>query len=194
MKNKYFLLRHGQTIYQAKKLKKFYPYPENPPVTITKKGKEEIKKTAKKLKKKNIDLIYSSNFFRARQTAEIVVKELGLKIKFDKRLRDINFGIFRGGSMQKYRDFFSSRKQRFSKRPPKGESWRDVKKRMRSVIKNLEKKHKGKNILIISHADPLWLFDGILKGSTEEELLEKKYNKEEIFWPDVGQFIEISPG
>ena len=191
MKNKYILLRHGQTIYQAKKLKFFYPNPERPPISITKKGEKQIKMAAKKLKSKGIDLIYSSGFYRARQTAGIVAKELGLRVKFDKRLRDMSFGIFRGGPMQEYRDFFSAKKQKFSKRPPKGESWRDVKKRMINFVKDIEKKHKNKTILIIGHADPLWLLKGFFKGLTERKLLEKKYNKEEIFWPDVGKFIEI---
>jgi len=188
MKNKYILLRHGQTIYQAKKIEKFYPWSEKPPVTITKKGKEMIRKAAKKLKKKNIDLIYSSDFFRTRQTSKIVSKELGLRVSFDKRLRDLNFGIFHGGPTQKYKEFCTKR-QRFFKRAPKGESWRDVKKRMISFVKDIEKKHKNKTILIISHADPLWLLAGFFKKLNEEELLEKMNIGD--LWLDVGQYLEV---
>ena len=187
MKNRYILLRHGQTIYQAKKIEKFYPYPENPPITITKEGKEKIKKVAKKLKKKSIDLIYSSDFYRTRQTAGIVAKELGLKVKFDKRLRDVNFGIFHGGPSQEYKKFCTKR-QRFSRRAPGGENWRDVKKRMINFVKDIEKKHRNKKILIISHADPLWLLAGFFKGLTEQELLERRKGD---LWPDVGQYLEI---
>lgn len=188
MKNKYILLRHGETIYQAKKLKFFYPNPEKPPISITKKGEKQIKVVAKKLKNKGIDLIYSSGFYRARQTAGIVAKELGLRVKFDKRLRDVNFGIFHGGPTQEHKKFCTKR-QRFFKRIPNGENWRDVKKRMINFAKDIEKKHKSKIILIISHADPLWLLAGFFMGLTEQELLERRNTKD--LWPDVGQFIEI---
>ena len=77
LKNRYFLLRHGQTIYQVKKRKMIYPWPEINPIKLTKKGEKQIKKVAKILKNKKIDLIYSSDIYRTKQTARIVAKELG---------------------------------------------------------------------------------------------------------------------
>lgn len=187
-KNHYFLLRHGETIYQTEKIDILYPWPEKNPVILTKKGERQIKKAAKELKKKDIDLIYSSDIFRARQTAEIVSRELGLKVNFDKRLRDLNMGIFQAGPKIAYQKFFPSRRKKFEKRPPKGESWADVKKRVSDFLKEIEKKHKNKKFLIISHGDPLWLLAGILKGLNNKNLLEKKYSGG--IYPNVGQFLE----
>jgi len=90
MRNRYILMRHGETKYQATNSRMFYSAKEQFSLPITKKAEEVIKKQAKRLKK-NVDLIYSSDFYRTKQTAEIVAKELGLKIKFDKRLRDTDF-------------------------------------------------------------------------------------------------------
>jgi len=44
LKNKYFLLRHGQTVYQKDEDKKYflYPSPENPPIELTEEGKKQI--------------------------------------------------------------------------------------------------------------------------------------------------------
>lgn len=165
LKNKYFILRHGQTIYQTKKKKIIYPWPEVPPVSLINRGVKEIKVLAKKLKSQKIDLIYSSDIFRARQTSEIIAKELGLKVNFDKRLRDINLGIYHGGKKEEfYRDFPRVFPLRFIKRPPGGESWQDVQKRMLNFLKKIDKKQKGKNILIVSHGDSLWLLEGAIKG------------------------------
>ena len=75
-KNKYYILRHGETIYQTEKKKMMYPWPESEPVLLTKNGLSQIKKVAKSLKNKKIDLIYSSDASRTRQTAEIVAREL----------------------------------------------------------------------------------------------------------------------
>ena len=189
MKNKYILLRHGETRYQAKKLDALYTKDENPGLSITENGKEKIKIVAKELKNKGIDLIYSSDYFRTKQTSKIIAEELGLDIKFDSRLIDTNFGIFHGKTGEEYRKFFPDRKERFSKRSPKGENWRDVRERVVAVITEIEKEHSNKTILIVSHADPVWLLAGYLKGLSEGEILEKR--SPEGLWPDVGQYFEI---
>lgn len=171
--NQYFILRHGQTIYQTKKRKFAYHWPDKPPVKLTKKGEEQIKKAAKKLEDSKIGLIISSDIHRTRRAAEIVAKELGLKIYFDERLRDINLGIYHDKRKEEfYRDFPDS-KRRFIQKPKKGESWNDVKKRLLVFIKEVERKYKNKKILIVSHGDPLWLLEGIMKSSSDKELLKE---------------------
>lgn len=174
LNNQYFLLRHGQTIYQKKRKKFTYPWPDNPPVKLTKDGEKQIKDVVKKLKTRKIDLIYSSDIYRCRQTAEIVAKKLDLKTDFDKRLRDINLGIYHGRPKKDFYRDFPNLQERFSKRPKKAESWNDVKKRLLNFLKEIEKKYKKKKILIVSHGDPLWLFEGIVKGWSNKEQLENK--------------------
>jgi len=188
-KNHYFLLRHGQTIYQTEKRDFLYPFSENPLIPITEEGKRQVEESARKLKEKNIDLIFSSDFFRTRQTADIVSKELGVKPEFDPRLRDLNLGEFHGKPRNDYQDFFAEKIERFTKRPAGGESWNDLKNRLEDFLKELEMKYQGKNILVISHGDPLWLLAGILKGFTEEKQFLKIRNDD--FYPGVGQYIKI---
>lgn len=174
LNNQYFILRHGQTIYQKKKRDFVYPWPDNPPVRLTREGKKQIENLAKKIRKFKIDYIFSSDIFRARQSAEILAKKMGKKINFDQRLRDINLGIYHGRPKEEfYRDFPRMDKKRFSKVPPKGESWNQVKKRVLSFLKEIEKKYKNKKILIVSHGDPLWLLEGAIKNLSNQELLNE---------------------
>jgi broad specificity phosphatase PhoE len=189
LRNKYFILRHGQTIYQTKKKNFIYPpFPEKPPVKLTKKGEKQIKTAAKSLKKAGIDLIFSSDFFRTRQTAKIVAKEMGAKILFDKRLRDINLGIYRDGKKEKfYRVFPPHSKKFFHQKPPQGESWLDCQKMMLNFLKSLDKKYKGKNILIVSHKDPLWLLEGAVKNWSMRKLLKVKISKSDIETGEIRQ-------
>ncbi len=175
--NQYYILRHGQTIYQKEKKEIIYPPLENDKVCLTEKGKREIEKAAQKLKKEKIDLIFSSDFFRTRQTAEIVAKELKIGVKFDKRLRDVNLGIYHGRQKKEFYQDFPRASERFYKRPQKGETWSDCKKRMLDFIKEIDKKYQGKRILIVSHGDPLWLLEGAMKGLKNEEYFE---NNEKI--------------
>ena len=177
LRNQYFILRHGQTTQQTQRKKFTYNWPDKPPVKLTKKGEKQIKAVAKKLKKEGIDFIYSSDIFRTRQTAGILVKELGLKVKFDKRLRDINLGIYHGGLKEKLYQDFPDLKKRFHQGPKRGESWNDVRKRVLHFLREIDKKHKNKNILIISHGDSLWILEGAVKGLTNQELLEENFRK-----------------
>lgn len=179
LKNRYFLLRHGETIYKAKKKEFTYPpLPKNIAVKLSNKGKKQIKVTAKKLKKAGIDLIFSSDFSRTKQTAKIVDKELGIgKVYFDKRLRDVNLGIYHGRLIKDfYRDFPVDSKNRFNKKPKKGETWNEVRKRMLSVFKEIERRYKRKTILIVSHGDPLWLLEGAIKNWPIAKLLRERQN------------------
>ncbi len=187
MHNKYILLRHGETIYQAKKLKKVYSAIDNLHLSLTKKGKKVIEKSAKELKNKNIDMIFSSDFCRTKISAKIVSKELKLPVIFDKRLREIDMGIFKGKPMSDYESYFSSLYQKFSKKPLNGESRRDVKKRLRSFYNEMNKKYRNKTILVISHGDPIWLMNGIIKGFTEKKILTNISN--EKFYPKVAGYL-----
>ena len=169
MKNHYFILRHGETIYQQEKKDIIYPFPEKEPIDLTEKGRKQIKKATQRLKKEKIDIIFSSDITRCRQSAEIVAKELKLNVNFDKRLRDVNLGIYHGKTKAEFYKDFPDLKKRFVQKPKRGESWNEVKKRMLSFIKEIDKRHKNKNILIVSHGDPLWLLEGAMKGLRRNE-------------------------
>ena len=86
LKNKYYIMRHGQAISNVRDVcscwpEKFY----NP---LTKLGIKMVKESAEKLKNKNINYIFCSPLLRTRNTAEIVGKSLKIKPKIDRRLRE----------------------------------------------------------------------------------------------------------
>jgi len=187
--NQYYVLRHGQTIYQTKKKKIMYPWPENRPILLTKEGEKQIKKVAKKLKNKKIDLIYASDVSRTRQTAEIVAEELGVKIIFDKRLRDINLGTYHGGRKEDfYRDFPKNPERFYGRKPPGGENWGECRKRMIDCLNDIDRRYQNKTILIVGHGDPLWLLEGVLDGLDDKKLLERKIKKTYV---KTGEFRKI---
>jgi broad specificity phosphatase PhoE len=191
LKNHYFLLRHGENIYRIKKQGFAYPSKDNNSIKLTKGGRNQVIKNLKKIKKVKIDFIYSSNFYRTKETAKIAAKELSVKkINFDRRLRDINMGVFHGRKKEEFYKFVGYKKRKFSTKPPKGESWAELKKRMIIFFKNIDKKHKNKKILIVSHGDPLWMLEGIIRGMTNRELLDEIFvNKNYI---KVGELRKIN--
>jgi len=187
--NQYYILRHGETIYQTSKKEIIYPWPEREPILLAEKGEEEIKMVVKKFKKKKIDLIYSSDIPRTRQTAEIVAKELGIKIIFDKRLRDINLGIYHGQKKEEfYKDLPLTIERFYNRKPKKGETFGMVRKRIFECLEDVGRKHQNKNILIVSHGDPLWLLEGTLKGLDDEAIIKQRIKKKTI---KNGEFRKI---
>jgi broad specificity phosphatase PhoE len=192
MENKYFLLRHGQTIYQKENIKKIYPTDSNDKLEITEEGKEKIKQQAEILKDKNIDLIFSSPYLRTKQTSKIVADIIGLEVMFDERLVDIKMGEFAEKPFSVYKKFFIEDKLGFKKRPKGGENWKDILERIESFLNEIEEKYQDKNILIVSHGDTLWLMAGFLKGlKTLDEFLATRKKEQNNLYPEIGDLIII---
>lgn len=171
-KNRYLLLRHGESEMNLKEIL-ISVQPEKISCPLTEKGKEQILEAAKKLKEEKIDLIFSSDLLRAKQTAEIVGNELGIKPIFDKRLRDIKAGIFEGEKIEKFQLFWKNYQEKFEKRPKGGENYNDVKIRIYNFLKEIDKKYEGKTILLVGHQRPFAMLEGAVKGFSIREFLKK---------------------
>jgi len=173
LKNTYFLLRHGEA--KSNKERFVSCWPEKPYNPLTSRGREQIEKLIPGLKKKKIDLIFSSDLLRTKQTAQIIAQKLKLRIIFDKNLREIQLGNFNGESEDQLNKFYKTRKQRFTKKMPGGETYRDVRKRSENFLKTIEKKYKDKKILIVSHGAFLFTLQAIVKSLTEkQEIIHRK--------------------
>jgi broad specificity phosphatase PhoE len=166
-------MRHGQAISNVKEICSNWPEKFKNP--LTQKGRAQVKETIQKLKKKKIDFIFASDILRTKQTAEMVGKVLKIKPKFDKRLREQNFGIFNGTPFQNFKIFMGERgARRFKLKPKKGETYIDIKKRMADFLKDADKKCKNKNILIVSHQLPLIFLDAIVRGISNKNFYKQR--------------------
>ncbi len=186
--NNYFLFRHGHSLRQITNL--INCWPEKKPFPLTEKGRKQVLRSARKLKKENIHLIFSSDILRAKQTSQIIAKETGAKIIFDKRLRELNGGIFNGKNPQEFWNFLSNKKNPYSARVPKGESLNDVRKRVYGLIKEIDQKYQGKNIVIVSHEFPLTVLEKTLEGMSIEDIVAfRKEKRKELI--KTGQWRRI---
>ena len=175
--NQYYLLRHGDA--QNLSLKIYSSYPEKKPLRLTQKGRKQIKQLAKKLKSTGIDLIFSSDLQRCKETAQIIAKELGIKeIYYDKRLREVDQGSLNGKPIKEARKFWDPEEslstfeftlRRIQTPAPGGENFRQVRIRVLDFIKEIERKHQNKKILIVSHEAPLLMLETAFLGLTDKE-------------------------
>ncbi len=140
---------------------------------LTEKGKTQVMEASKFLVDKKIDLIFASPLLRTRETVEMIREKLNFSkenIKIDKRLVELNDGIFNGGLIQKVYDFFGNDySNRYEKAPEGGESMLDVKKRTGEFIYEIDQKHQNKNILIVTHEDTAWALFSAIKGFNKKE-------------------------
>jgi len=182
-------MRHGQAKSNVKEVCSCWPETFKNPLTIY--GKEMVRESAEKLEKslilkgQTVDLIFSSDLLRAQQTANIVGKIFGVKPKFDERLREINFGVYNGKNLIGMWKFFKKEEERIKKAPPGGESYNQIVKRIMGAIKDIEKKYKGRIVVLVSHEGPLFLLQGramglSVKETIENVLLDKRIHKAEI--------------
>ena len=128
------------------------------------------------------ELILSSPYVRARQTADIICKADALaggpaRTIVDERLREREFGIFDRlttiGIRERFPDEAAHRRRlgKFYHRPPGGESWADVVLRLRSMLNTINLHYCDKRVLIVCHQVVVLCFRYILEGLDEETIL-----------------------
>ncbi|MBP9715328.1 MAG: class I tRNA ligase family protein [Candidatus Pacebacteria bacterium] len=155
--NEYFVMRHGET---TTNLKNLVSNTINSGSHLTDKGIEDTKKSAQKLKKEKIDLIFTSPFNRTLETTKIIVDELGFKedqVIVDDRLGEMQVLSYEGQTWMDYHKDFPKTEENFNKANVGDESYLDVKRRMMQFVFEVEEKYKDKKILIVTHGGPAWL-------------------------------------
>jgi broad specificity phosphatase PhoE len=126
------------------------------------------------------NLILSSPFVRAHQTAAIIASALGIEersIEVDERLREKEFGILdrytRKGIEAKHQALAEQRSLvgKFYFRPPGGESWCDVILRLRSIVDGIRLRGPGHRVLVVGHQVIVNCFRYLLEGMREADIL-----------------------
>ena len=181
LKNRYFVMRHGQAMFNAKRVAETSGRAEN---HLTKKGIQESKSSlarfAKKYRGVVPDMIIASPFPRTQETARIVAEHFGIapeRIIKDAAIAEIEIGIFDGKPVKEYHAYFSSYEEMFEKRPPEGKSLTDLRARMTAFLRRIEEKYEGKTIFIVSHEYAVWMLETALLGYDLAETVAAKKKK-----------------
>ena len=118
-------------------------------------GEEQSKKLSDNVELQNLDVIWSSNYTRAKATAKYIAYKNKLQYNLDKRLSERKLGnledLAKFMAYKETRD--PSREQlafpEFKTRD--GESANETNKRMNEFISEILEKYEGKRIAVISH-------------------------------------------
>jgi len=183
MELKIYLFRHGQTNFN--KTKRFTGWKDS---KLTKKGINQAKTIAKKLKSKRIDVAFQTSLSRSKDTLKEVLKnhpECKVIITDDKMI-ERSYGNFQGKFhktiIEKYgKKQFDIWHRSYNIAPPKGESIKQVEKRVNKFIKDLIKlmKKNKTNVAISAHGNSMRPFRKHFEKLSNEKMmkLENPYDK-----------------
>jgi len=110
-------------------------------------GIKQSKELVEQVKSKKFDVVFCSDLKRAVDSAKISFSKY--KIIKDKRLRECNYGDLNQAKKEKV-----VYKQHIDKKFPKGESLKDVEKRIKEFLEFLKENYSGKHIAIVAHKAP----------------------------------------
>ena len=125
------------------------------------------------------EVIVSSPFLRARQTADAIAAALdhAEPRHADERLREREFGILdrltRAGVTELHPDQAAALTMlgKFYHRPPGGESWTDVILRLRALLDTIGLHHAGQRVLIVAHQVVVLCLRYVLEAMDEATVL-----------------------
>ena len=150
-RTRFYLIRHGETDWN-----KGGRYQGWTNIELNDVGKEQARLLGKRFKYIPVDAVYVSPLTRARQTAAPLAEAAELTPVVDEHFKEINFGEWEGHTSAElsekygkaYTDFFDDP---FSHPMPGEGSFQHVMKRAVAGFNELEERHRGQNVAIVSH-------------------------------------------
>lgn len=153
MSGSLYIIRHGRTDWNDKHILQ-----GKTDIPLNKTGIKMAEEAAVRYKDIHFDICFCSPLQRAKETAEILLKDRDIPILYDERLREMSFGIYEGvhNSFKDpdcYVKVFFEEPEKYLERPEGGESILDLMKRTKEFLEDkvyplLE---EGSDVLIVGH-------------------------------------------
>ena len=175
------LVRHGESLGNVARERAYADGAEvidiaerDADVELSERGRRQATAVATALEVGADDAVWSSNYLRARQTAELALPPATFaRVRVDERLRDRELGILDKltgrGILARYPDEARRRRElgKFFHRPPGGESWADVALRLRSWLHDVG---PGRHV-VFAHDAVIVLVRYVVEGLDERTAL-----------------------
>jgi probable phosphoglycerate mutase len=146
---KLILVRHGESLGNRERL-----FAVNPgAVPLTELGYEQARQVAQTIATLcQPDLVVSSPFVRARETARVVAERLSLPLEIEPSLYERDVGVYQGQSYDALRTATGyDPRSPWQWKPEGGESYLDVQARVGPILDRLAKAHVSRDVVIVSH-------------------------------------------
>jgi probable phosphoglycerate mutase len=148
------LVRHGTTPTTGIKLPG-----RAPGLHLSEEGRRQAEAAAQRIGAlRRVAAVYASPIDRARETALPIARARHLALRIERDLAEIDVGDWTGLSLARVRrrpEWEIVQRHPSGFRFPGGESFMEVQTRMVATVARLVERHRGRTIVVVSHADPI---------------------------------------
>jgi broad specificity phosphatase PhoE len=146
---KFVLIRHGESEGNVA-----HEINDNPArvVNLTERGRAQAAAAGEVLRARRFTHAYASQFPRARQTAEIILRQQACALRIDPRINERRSGMD-GLPVHVFNDMV--RADRLRTKPEHGESFLEQMDRVRNFLDEIAARHPDGTVLAVSHQDPI---------------------------------------
>lgn len=161
---KVFIVRTGQTTLEAQD--RIDPIGGAP---LTETGRRTVESVAAELVSQEIRAIYTGDGESERQTAGAMAEALGLKVRTSPDLRELDYGLWQGLTRAELKRRQPRTYRQWADRPdsvcpPGGETLDQAQQRLREALKDILKRAKGRNTLLVLRPVATGLLRCLLTG------------------------------
>lgn len=172
MNNRYFFIRHGESLANVADLIISDPLLGVPAYGLTERGKSQVRQSTHASGLSSSTIIIASDFKRTRETARIVSNVLGCRQPhWNESLRERGFGVLEAQSSQHYSQVWALDQTNPYHTQFGVESAVALADRMKALIDHLEVSWAKADILLVSHGDPLRFLELSIRGQSLQDHL-----------------------
>jgi broad specificity phosphatase PhoE len=161
------LVRHGETDWNRDR--RFQGHAD-PPLNET--GRAQAHALAAELAGERIELVYTSDLARARETAEIVAARFGADVLPVRELREIDVGEWEGLTWPEIEERFPEGARSWRERGygwESGESYEQLGERVVAALRRIAADHPEERVLVVGHGGTIRATRAFIEGLSVPE-------------------------
>jgi broad specificity phosphatase PhoE len=155
------LVRHGETDWNRDG--RWQGHSDTP---LNDAGRAQARRLAAELG--DVDVVYSSDLARSRETAEILAEPLGAEVRLDPRLRERGFGAWEGKTSAEIEAEFRDEHARWLSGDAPGaadaEPFADFAMRVQEFVAEVLARHTDETVLVVAHGGSLRAVHALAQG------------------------------
>jgi len=158
------LIRHGESVGNRDRL-----FTTSPDALLTDLGRQQAQQAAELIARLfKPEIIVASPYARARETGEIIARELGLEVEFEARLHEQSYGHLAGKAYDLvFADPGYDPERPWLYRPPGGETREEVRTRVAPVFERIAATYE-RELVIVSHGGVMQALWAHITGRWED--------------------------
>jgi broad specificity phosphatase PhoE len=161
------LVRHGETDWNRDR--RFQGHADPP---LNEKGRRQARALAEELAGGAIDIVYTSDLARARETAEIVAARLDTEVVALRELREIDVGEWQGLTWTEIEERFPEGAGNWHEHGQgwvSGESYEQLGERILGALRRIAADHPAQRVLIVGHGGTVRATRAFIEGVSVAE-------------------------